>query len=96
LLLKNIESFLCKQKLVNNRSIPSMHIKRKNIVRSHKHSFTPYPSLSPYWQIDRVTDGGMNALAVGGLEEHYFPVVLLCQFFSFWQEIGFDVTYLRI
>jgi hypothetical protein len=26
----------------------------------------------------------------------YFPVVLLCQFFGFWREIGFGVTYLRI
>ncbi len=26
----------------------------------------------------------------------FFPVVLLCQFFGFWQEIGFGVTYLRI
>jgi hypothetical protein len=25
-----------------------------------------------------------------------FPVVLLCQFFGFWQEIGFGDTYLRI
>ncbi len=46
--LKNIENFLCKKKLVNNRSIPSMHAERKITVRSHEHSFTPYPSLSPY------------------------------------------------
>jgi hypothetical protein len=26
----------------------------------------------------------------------FFPVVLLCQFFGFWREIGFGVTYLRI
>ena len=26
----------------------------------------------------------------------FFPVVLLCQFFGFWQEIGFGVTYLHI
>ncbi len=26
----------------------------------------------------------------------FFPVVLLCQFFGFWWEIGFGVTYLRI
>jgi hypothetical protein len=26
----------------------------------------------------------------------FFPDVLLCQFFGFWQEIGFGVTYLRI
>jgi hypothetical protein len=42
-----------------------------------------------------MTDGGTNALAARGLEEH-FPDVLLCQFFGFWREIGFGVTYLRI
>jgi hypothetical protein len=26
----------------------------------------------------------------------FFPVVLLCQFFGFWWEIGFGVTYLCI
>jgi hypothetical protein len=26
----------------------------------------------------------------------FFPVVLLCQFFGFWQEIGFGVNYLHI
>jgi hypothetical protein len=26
----------------------------------------------------------------------FFPVVLLCQFFGFWQEICFDVTCLGI
>ncbi len=46
--LKNIENFLCKQKLVNNPRISSTHAERKITVRSHKHSFTPYPSLSPY------------------------------------------------
>ncbi len=65
-----------------NRSIPSMHAERKNTVRSHKHSFTPYPSLSPYRQTDRITDGGTNTLAARELEEPYFPVVLLCQFFG--------------
>ncbi len=46
--LKNIENFLCKQKIVNTCSIPSTHAKRKFTVHSHSHSFTPYPSLSPY------------------------------------------------
>jgi hypothetical protein len=26
----------------------------------------------------------------------FFPVVRLCQFFGFWREIDFGVTYLRI
>jgi hypothetical protein len=43
-----------------NHSIPSMHDERKATVCSHKHSFTPYPSLSPYSQTDRKTDRGMN------------------------------------
>ncbi len=45
---KNIKNFLGKQKLVDNHSIPSMHAERKITVHSHKHSFTPYPFLSPY------------------------------------------------
>ncbi len=54
---------------MNNHSIPSMHTERKFTVRSHKHSFTPYPSLSPYSQTDRMTDGETNTLAARGLEE---------------------------
>ncbi len=65
---------------MNNRSIPSTHAERKITVCSHKHSFTPYPSLSPYRQMDRITDGGTKTLAAHGLEELFFPVVLLCQF----------------
>jgi hypothetical protein len=72
-----------------------MHTERKITIRSHKQSFTPYPSLSPYRQTDRMTDRGTNTLAARGLEEPFFPVVLLCQFFGFWQKIGFGVTYLR-
>ncbi len=53
---------------MNNRSIPLMHPERKITVHSHKHSFTPYPSLSPYSQTDRITDGETNTLAAG-LEE---------------------------
>jgi hypothetical protein len=66
---------------VNNCSIPSTHAERKITIRFHQHSFTPYPSLSPYSQTDEMTDGGMNTLAARGLEE-LFPVVLLCQFFG--------------
>jgi hypothetical protein len=50
---------------------------------------------SPYSQTDGMTDEGTNTLAACGLEEH-FPVVLLCQFFGFWREIGFGVIYLHI
>jgi hypothetical protein len=81
---------------VNYRSIPSMHAGRKITVCSRKHSFTPYPSLSPYSWTDRITDREMNTITVRGLEELFFPVVLLCQLFGFWREIGFGGTYLRI
>jgi hypothetical protein len=65
----------------NNSSIPSTHAERKITVCSHKHSFTPYPSLSPYRQTDGMTDRVMDTLAAHGLEA-FFPVVLLCQFFG--------------
>ncbi len=78
--LKNIKNFLCKQKSVNNCSIPSMHAERKITVCSHKHSFTPYLSLSPYSPTDRITDKGMNTFAARGLEELF---VQLCCRFSF-------------
>jgi hypothetical protein len=76
-----------------------MHAERKFTNRSHKHSFTPYPSLSPYRQTDRQTDiqtdGEMNTLAARGLEE-LFSSCALVSVFGFWWEIGFSVTYLRI
>ncbi len=72
--LKNIKNFLCKQKLVNNRSISSTHAERKITVCSHKHSFTQYPSLSPYGWTDRMTDREKNTLAARGLEELFFQL----------------------
>ncbi len=81
---------------MNNHSIFSKHAERKITVCSHRHSFTPFPSLSPYRQTDRITDGGMNTLPARGLEEPFVPAVLLYQFCGFWQEIGFGVTYLHI
>ncbi len=59
---------------MNNRIIPSMHAERKITIHSHKHSFTPYPSLSPYWRTDRMTDRGTNTLAARGLEELFFQL----------------------
>ncbi len=49
-----------------------MHAETKITVRSHKYSFTPYPSLSPYSPTDRMTDRGTNTLAARGLEELFF------------------------
>jgi hypothetical protein len=67
---------------VNNRSIPSTHAERKITVRSHKHSFTPYPSLSPYRQMNRITDGGTNTLAARGLEELFSSCAVVSVFGS--------------
>ncbi len=81
-------------KLVNNRSIPATHAERKITVRSHKNSFTPYPSLSPYSQTDRITDGEMNILAARGLEEPFFQ--LCCCVSVFWFLVGYRFwCYLR-
>ncbi len=54
---------------MNNCRISSTHAERKITARSHDHSFTPYPSLSPYSQMDRITDGETNILAARGLKE---------------------------
>ncbi len=77
---------------MNNCSIPSTHTERKITVCFHKHSFTPYPSLSPYSQTDRMTDRGTNTLAARGLEEHFSSCAVV-SVFLFLQEIGFGVTY---
>jgi hypothetical protein len=50
------------------------------LLHSHKHSFTPYPFLSPYSQTDRMTDGDTNTLAARGLEELFLQ---LCRCVSF-------------
>jgi hypothetical protein len=65
LFLKNIENFLCKEKIVNNRSIPSTHTKRKISDLSVKHSFTLYPSLSPYGWTESLTEEQIHSLHVG-------------------------------
>ena len=92
---KNIENFLYKQKIVNNRSIPSTHTERQISDLSVKYSFTPYPSLSPYSQMESLTEKGIHSLHVGW--RNFFPVVLLCQFlvlvgYRFWFYI---LTYLE-
>ncbi len=57
-----------------------MHAERKYSVCSHQHSFTPYPSLSPYSQTDRITDRGMNTLAARGLEDFFFQLYCCVSF----------------
>ncbi len=91
---KNIKNFLCKYKIVNNCSIPSMHAEKKITNLSVNYSFTLYPSLSPYWQTEWQTEKQIHSLRVGW--RNFFPVVLLyCVSFWFWREIGFGFTYLR-
>ncbi len=70
---------------MNNRIIPSMHAEGKITVHSHKHSFTPYPSLSPYSPTDRITARLANTLATSGLEELFFQ---LCCCVSFLVVMG--------
>jgi hypothetical protein len=71
-----------------------MHAERQITDLSVKHSFTLYPSISPYLQTESRTEERIHSLHVGW--RIFFPVVLLCQFLGFWREIGFGVTYLRI
>ncbi len=70
---------------MNNCIVPSTHAERKITVYSHKHSFTPYPSLSPYRQTDRITDRGTNTLAARGLEELFSSCAVMS---DFWFLVG--------
>ncbi len=77
---------------MNNHSIPSTHAEMKITISSHKHSFTPYPSLSPYSQTDKITESEMNTLAARGLEELFFQVCRCVSFFV-CRETVLGVTY---
>ncbi len=70
-----------------------MHTKGKITICSHKHSFTPYPSLSPYSQTDRMTDRETNTLTAHGLEELFSSCAVVVSVFQFWHEICFGITY---
>ncbi len=63
---------------MNNCSIPSTHAERQITIRSHKHPFPLYPSLSPYSPTDEITEEQIHLLRMGW--RNFFPVVLLCQF----------------
>ncbi len=88
-LLLHIPLFLVKQELVVfiQRTLiekfPIFLVNTLLLHCSHKHSFTPYPSLSPYSPTDGMTDRGMNALAARGLEELFFQL-WFCVSFWFW------------
>ena len=74
-----------------------MHTERKITVCSHRHSFTPYPSLSRYKQADRITNRVMNTLAARGLEELFSSCDVVSVFWflvrnRFWRYI---LTYLE-
>ncbi len=63
---------------MNNRSIPSTHAERQTTDLSVKHSFTLYPSLSPYGRTESRTEEQIHSLRMSW--RNFFPVVLLCQF----------------
>ncbi len=63
--LKNIKNSLSKQKIVNNRSIPSMQAVRKITNLSDQHSFTLHPSLSPYGRTELRAEKRIHLLRVG-------------------------------
>ncbi len=63
--LKNIENFLCKKKIVNNRRIPSTHAERNSPYLSDWNSFTPHLSLSLYSQTELRTEKQIHLLRVG-------------------------------
>ncbi len=69
---------------MNNHIIPSTHSERKITNFSNKHSFIPYPSLSPYSQTDkqtdRQTDRETNTLTARGLEELFFQLCCCVSF----------------
>ncbi len=64
--------------------------KRKITVHSHKHSFTPYPSLKPYGQTEWRRP---NTLTTRGLEEPFFQLCC-CVSFLVVAEIVLVDTYL--
>jgi hypothetical protein len=68
-----------------------MHTKRKITNLSGKHSFTPYPSLSPYSPTDGMADREINTLAAHGLED-LFSSCAVVSIFQFWREMFFGVT----
>ncbi len=90
--LKNIKNFLCKKKIVNNHSIPSMHAERQITHLSLKHFFTLYPSLSPYSQTESQTEGRIHSLHVGW--RNFFFQLWFCVSFTVLAGNRFWFTYL--
>ncbi len=78
---------------MDNRIIPSTHAEKKIYRPFSYHTFTPYPSLSLYSRMDRITDGESNSLAVHGLEEPLSSCAVV-SVFRLWREIVLGVIYL--
>ncbi len=72
---------------MKNHTIPSMHAERKITICPHKHAFTPYPSFSPYRQIDRITDRETNTLAALGLEGLFSSCAVVSVFWLWWEMV---------
>ncbi len=89
--LKQFQSFLCKQKLENNCSVLPKDADRKITVYS-SNTLLLCPSLSPYRQTDRQTDGQMHTVAACGLEEPFSSCAVVSVYW-FWREIVVGVTY---
>ncbi len=73
---------------MNNRSIPLTHAERQITDLSEEHSFTLYPSLSPYAQTESQTEEQIHSLRVGW--RNFFQL-WYCVSFWFWREIGFGL-----
>ncbi len=69
-----------------------MHAERQITDLSVKHSFTLYPSLSPYGQTESLTEEQIHLLRMGW--RNFFFQLCCCVSFLFWWEIGFSFTYL--
>ena len=85
LFLKKYQELSMQVKKVNNHSIPLTHTERHITNLSVKHSFTLYPSLSPYRQIELWTEEQINpiwavTLAARGLEELFFQLCCCVSF----------------
>ncbi len=63
-----------------------------NTNLSDWHSFTPYPSLSPYSQTEWWTEEWIHLLRVGW--RNVFSSCAVVSFFLLWREIVLGVTYL--
>ncbi len=77
---------------MNNCNIPSTHAEIQINDLSVKHSFTLYPSLSPYSQMELLTEIQIHSLCSDW--RNFFFQLWLCVSFWFWREIGFGFTYL--